>query len=264
MVGFGADSLGLPEGSGDIAQMMMPTFGSLSGGLHPTPFDSEESYRDKSNQCGLRASKEAAWEDAIEIDSGDPLNFDDFINFEPEESDREEMNQRDLEASQQAAGMDDYEFVSGGFLSFEDFNNFEDYFTALEAGVDETNHLLSTTPNLSSGEQNAAQVSNRIQQGAEIAQTEYPDDLSISIERLDGRINDFVTEPFDRIGKEALESDVFQSVVALLPDLLKQYALKVGYEAESQAHRDMMFLVYKYQRLLTTPSSYWFENTLLT
>lgn len=217
----------------------------IGSGTDSTLFEPEESNRDKANQCDLKASQEAAWEGANKIDSGDPVNFEDFINFEPEELNRNEMNQRDLKASHEAAAVDADEVAFGDFPNFEDFINFEDYLKALEAGVDETKQavseagkqiptvltsdllpgrnaarspqaggpvsspLLSTVPNPSFSKQIAAQPSNRIQQGAELTQTEHSDDLSTSTERLAGRISEFVAALFDRMGRKKRETLTF-------------------------------------------------------
>lgn len=84
MIGSGADFSNLPEGSEVATQITIPASESVSGSLHPISIEPEESNSDKMNQCNLKASEEAAWEGANKIDSGDPLNFEDFINFEPE------------------------------------------------------------------------------------------------------------------------------------------------------------------------------------
>lgn len=96
----------------------------------------------------------------------------------------------------------------------------------------------------------STQPPDQLRKASKTTQTVYSDDDNITAGSLDRFIENFVTRLSDGIGLKSLDKNAIQVVIAQLPGLLKQYAIKASYKAESQVCRDAMFLIYKYRGLI--------------
>lgn len=80
------------------------------------------------------------------------------------------------------------------------------------------------------------------------APTKDPSSISLTTKDLDRFISDFATELYQNIPDGPLDPKSFWLVADALPDLLRHFAMSIGFNAPSQEHREVMFLVDKYHK----------------
>ena len=79
--------------------------------------------------------------------------------------------------------------------------------------------------------------------------TIYSDASSLPLRKMEAYISELAGDLFSKF-RSLLLSDVetMESISRVLPELLKAFALRVGYNAPTQMHRDVMFFVHKNRR----------------
>lgn len=97
-----------------------------------------------------------------------------------------------------------------------------------------------------------AQQNDDLQTDATLTLTEYSDDRSLAGD-LENHFTNFIAGLNHCIGRGSLDAEGVKAIVAVLPNLLQQYAMTIGYNAPSQAYRDVMFFVYKYRKFVFLP-----------
>lgn len=80
------------------------------------------------------------------------------------------------------------------------------------------------------------------------APIEDPGGIGLTAKGVDRFISDFATELYQNKPDGPLHTTAFQLVADALPDLLRHFAMSIGFNAPSQKHREVMFLVDKYHR----------------
>ncbi|EHK47314.1 hypothetical protein TRIATDRAFT_181283, partial [Trichoderma atroviride IMI 206040] len=82
--------------------------------------------------------------------------------------------------------------------------------------------------------------------------TEYSDEASIISSKKRGFIWELANEMSKTISSLNADEKTQARVSNILPELLGEFALKIGNSAETQMHRNTMALVYRYRREITT------------
>jgi hypothetical protein len=77
--------------------------------------------------------------------------------------------------------------------------------------------------------------------------TEYSDTSSVATWKKESYIEEFVDDLVARVRELQPDEETLNRISALLPDLLKAFALRVGYNAPSRMHRDVMYFIHKYR-----------------
>jgi hypothetical protein len=78
--------------------------------------------------------------------------------------------------------------------------------------------------------------------------TQFVNDLEIPASILNCYIAEFAARLIDSLRLQSLDEKTARIVTDILPDSLGHYALMMGYSPISEAHKDVMFLVYKHRR----------------
>jgi hypothetical protein len=76
----------------------------------------------------------------------------------------------------------------------------------------------------------------------------YSDTSDASDFREKGYIHEFADFLFKKVSNIQLAGDTLEHVTENLPAILKAFALRVGLNAPTQMHRDIMFFVHKYRK----------------
>lgn len=80
------------------------------------------------------------------------------------------------------------------------------------------------------------------------APIENPGGISLTTKDLDRFISDFATELYQSMPDGPLDATASRLVADALPDLLTHFAMSIGFNAPSQLHREIMFLVGEHHR----------------
>jgi hypothetical protein len=78
--------------------------------------------------------------------------------------------------------------------------------------------------------------------------TVYSDASSFADLKYESYISEFADDLFSKFRYEKFDNQTMQRISRVLTELLKAFALRVGHNAPSQMHRDVMFFVHKYRR----------------
>lgn len=78
--------------------------------------------------------------------------------------------------------------------------------------------------------------------------TQFVNDLDIPASILNCYIAEFAARLVDGLRPQSLDEKTARIVADILPDSLRHYALMMGYSQISEAHKDVMLLVYKHRR----------------
>ena len=78
--------------------------------------------------------------------------------------------------------------------------------------------------------------------------TVYSDTSSLPAFEEETYISALADDLFSKAGSEQHDDQIIRRISETLPGLLQAFALKVGYSAPTQKHRDVMFFVHKYRR----------------
>ncbi|EHK16148.1 uncharacterized protein TRIVIDRAFT_132203, partial [Trichoderma virens Gv29-8] len=89
------------------------------------------------------------------------------------------------------------------------------------------------------------------EQDADDAATEYSN-ASTTFSRQKSYIRELANDLFSKISLLNADESTVRRVSAILPELLKAFALKVGHDAPTQQHRDVMAFVHKHRRKIAT------------
>jgi hypothetical protein len=81
--------------------------------------------------------------------------------------------------------------------------------------------------------------------GLDDARTVYSDAESLPDFEPDSYISELANDLLHKARSERPGPETIQRITAILPKLLKAFALKVGYNAPSQEHRDVMWFIHK-------------------
>ena len=85
------------------------------------------------------------------------------------------------------------------------------------------------------------------------AATEYTDADSVGTWKRESYTLDFAEDLFENFLDLRPELDDVERVSELLLDLLKAFALKLGFQAPMPVYRDVMYIVHKHRRYLNSP-----------
>lgn len=85
--------------------------------------------------------------------------------------------------------------------------------------------------------------------------TEYSATSTIGVMNNEAFISECADSLFTVIASFRPSNTVIEELIDRLPDILKAFALKIGYKAPSQMHRDIMFFVHKYRWCVICVSS---------
>jgi hypothetical protein len=77
--------------------------------------------------------------------------------------------------------------------------------------------------------------------------TVYSDAMSLSDSKTDSYVSGLAEDLFKRFDPKVSNAQIIETLSTALPGLLKALALKFGYEAPSQMHRDAMFFIHKHR-----------------
>jgi nucleoside phosphorylase len=80
------------------------------------------------------------------------------------------------------------------------------------------------------------------------ARTVYSDAPSLPSFQIEGFIKELADSLVNKVLPEKAGNTVLGKFLEVLPQLLKAFALRLGHQAPSQMHRDVMFFVHKYRR----------------
>ena len=80
------------------------------------------------------------------------------------------------------------------------------------------------------------------------AATEYTNADSVGTWKRESYILDFAEDLFEKILDLQPDPEDVERISELLPDLLKAFALKLGFQAPMPVYRDVMYFVHKYRR----------------
>jgi hypothetical protein len=78
-------------------------------------------------------------------------------------------------------------------------------------------------------------------------ETVYSDVSSLIDQKVDSYASALAGDIIKRLKVEDLDSSATEILCSALPRLLRAFATKLGYEAPSQTHRDVMFFIHKYR-----------------
>ncbi|KAL2824339.1 hypothetical protein BJY01DRAFT_256478 [Aspergillus pseudoustus] len=87
------------------------------------------------------------------------------------------------------------------------------------------------------------------------ARTEYSEVSTIAGQRLESAVSELADDLFKRLFTLLPSEHTMRKIVGLLPDALKAFALRVGYNAPTQKHRDIMLFIHKHRYAIT--ASFW-------
>jgi hypothetical protein len=76
----------------------------------------------------------------------------------------------------------------------------------------------------------------------------YTGTSSIAFEARKGHVEALAAELFELVRRDNMASASEKHVFEALPQLLKNFALSIGYNAPNQMHRDVMVFIQKYRR----------------
>lgn len=77
--------------------------------------------------------------------------------------------------------------------------------------------------------------------------TVYSDTLSFPALKIQRYISELADDLFRKLRSEQLDIHTVEKITRILPELLRAFALKVGHNAPSQLHRDIMIFVHRYR-----------------
>jgi hypothetical protein len=100
----------------------------------------------------------------------------------------------------------------------------------------------SATNNRSEGAQNPKDLE------WDDVRTVYSDTSSLPAFEKENYVSELADDLFSKVHSEQLDGQTMERISGILPGLLKAFALKVGHNAATQMHRDVMFFVHKYRR----------------
>jgi len=80
------------------------------------------------------------------------------------------------------------------------------------------------------------------------ADTVYSDVSSLIDSKVDSYASALAEDIVKRLKAEDLDSAAAEILSSALPELLRAFATKLGYDAPSQTHRDVMFFIHKYRK----------------
>ena len=103
---------------------------------------------------------------------------------------------------------------------------------------------LPAGPGYASGEQpEVPQTQNFVHVDA--ARTVYSDTSSVTSLQREGYISELAGDLFTKVSSWQPDSMTMERISEVLPELLRAFALKVGHNAPSQMHRDVMVFIHK-------------------
>jgi hypothetical protein len=76
----------------------------------------------------------------------------------------------------------------------------------------------------------------------------YSDTSNVSEFRENGYIPELAGFLFQKVSTVRVADDTLEHISKVLPAMLKAFALRVGMNAPTQMHREVMFFVHKYRR----------------
>jgi hypothetical protein len=95
----------------------------------------------------------------------------------------------------------------------------------------------------------------------EDARTIYSEALSLLGSASGGYITEFANDLYNKVHSDEANQETKQKVIDILPDLLRNFALKLGHEKQDKKYLEVMFFIHKFRKyvfvilLLKTPPS---------
>ncbi|KAI1259985.1 hypothetical protein F5Y18DRAFT_406994 [Xylariaceae sp. FL1019] len=83
------------------------------------------------------------------------------------------------------------------------------------------------------------------------AATEYTDASSVATWRKENYVSGFADDLFAKIQETKPDKHELDRISELLPDLLKTFALRLGYNAPTKMHSEVMYFTHKYRTVIT-------------
>ena len=116
--------------------------------------------------------------------------------------------------------------------------------------------VMQTEPPPDSGYASGATVRNNISEDAQDSRdvesddigTVYSDTSSLPAWNHESYISELADSLLHEIRSEQPDDTTLEQISRILPELLKAFALKVGHNASTQMHRDVMFFIHKHRR----------------
>jgi hypothetical protein len=78
--------------------------------------------------------------------------------------------------------------------------------------------------------------------------TLYSDTSSVALVTKKVYLSELADNLFGKVNSKLLDDSTMERICSGLPKLLKSFALKIGHDAPSQMHRDVMYFVHKYRQ----------------
>jgi hypothetical protein len=118
----------------------------------------------------------------------------------------------------------------------------------IENHAQSTNNLQSQI-SMDDGYNNTTEPAQNSDDAAtEDNRTVYSDASSLADLKYESYISEFADDLFSKFRYEKFDNQTMQRISGVLTRLLKAFALRVGHNAPSQMHRDVMFFIHKYRR----------------
>jgi hypothetical protein len=118
----------------------------------------------------------------------------------------------------------------------------------IEIHAQSTDNLQSPVSMDNGYHNTTASAQNPDDAATEDNRTVYSDASSLADLECESYISELADDLFSKFRDETFDNQTMQRISGVLTELLKAFALRVGHNAPSQMHRDVMFFVHKYRR----------------
>jgi hypothetical protein len=108
-----------------------------------------------------------------------------------------------------------------------------------DSGYHSAHNPSSAKDNITTGVGRLAEVDD--------ARTEYSEAPTIAIQRNKAAVSELADILFEKVATRIPSVGTMRQVIEILPDALKAFALRIGYKAPTQIHRDIMFFIHKHR-----------------
>jgi hypothetical protein len=129
------------------------------------------------------------------------------------------------------------QFSDSGYASMPHEFARKSEFPQNETIMEESNNILAESDHNNNTLEYMEQADDR---------TEYSAATSLGDSRIEGLVSQLADQLIEEIHLDGLDERSTETVFSTLQDLLKNFALKIGFNAQSQMQRDIMYYTHKY------------------
>ncbi|KAJ0420501.1 hypothetical protein BJY00DRAFT_136689 [Aspergillus carlsbadensis] len=116
-----------------------------------------------------------------------------------------------------------------------------------DSGYHSTLNPSSAKQNVTSNAEHVAEVDD--------TRTEYSEASTVAMQRNEAAVSELADDLFKKVAAQVHDARTMRQIIDILPDVLKAFALRIGYKAPTQIHRDIMFFIHKHRHQIT--ASFW-------